>query len=197
MTAEKGVVEAALYSAGRSLDLAEIAQATGLPPDAVKAHLDALASDYDARGSALEVARVGDRWTLQIRFEYAEGAQRFATPELSRDLLKTAALIAYHQPILQSNLGTMIGWRVYEHTQALERLGLIVRKPKGRSLELTTSRSFPEFFGLRATDREGIRKIMADKAGVPESGSPPEEPSEPPAPSGPERPREDAAISSG
>lgn len=174
MTSDKGVVEAALYSAGRALDLAEIAQATRLPPDAVAGHLEALASDYRARDSALEVARVGSRWTLQIRFEYSEWAQRFATPELSRDLLKTAALIAYHQPILQSDLGNMVGWRVYEHTQALERLGLIVRKPRRRSLELTTSRSFAEFFGLKATDREGIRKIMAEKAGVPLPAPPPD-----------------------
>src|SRR5881628_3017988 len=56
---------------------------------------------------------------------------------------------------------------VYEHTKGLEELGLISRKPSGRSFALATTRYFAEFFGLKSTDREGIRKIMAQKAGVP------------------------------
>ena len=104
---------------------------------------------------------------MQIRSDYAERARTFAPPEVNRDLLKTAALIAYHQPILQSNLFDMIGSKVYEHTKSLEDLGLINRKPSGRSLALTTTRYFAEFFGLKSTDREGIRKLMAEKAGVP------------------------------
>jgi hypothetical protein len=32
---------------------------------------------------------------------------------------------------------------------------------------LTTTRYFAEFFGLKSTDREGIRRLMAQKAGVP------------------------------
>src|SRR5256885_4662998 len=61
----------------------------------------------------------------------------------------------------------MIGSKVYEHTKGLEDLGLINRKPSGRSLALTTTRYFAEFFGLKSTDREGIRRLMAEKAGVP------------------------------
>src|SRR5207247_8536276 len=34
-------------------------------------------------------------------------------------------------------------------------------------LALTTTRYFAEFFGLKSTDREGIRRLMAEKAGVP------------------------------
>ena len=166
MTDEKGVVEAALFSAGRAVAVEELAQTTGVAAERVREHLKALCADYDARASAVEVAKVGDKWTMQIRLEYTERAQAFAPPEISRDLLKTAALIAYHQPILQSDLFDMIGAKVYEHTQALESLNLINRKPRGRSLELTTTRYFAEFFGLRETDREGIRRILAEKAGV-------------------------------
>src|SRR5207245_4000964 len=82
-------------------------------------------------------------------------------------ILKTVALIAYHQPILQSDLFDMIGSKVYEHTKGLEELGLISRKPSGRSFSLATTPYFAEFFGLKSTDREGIRKPMAQKAGVP------------------------------
>lgn len=164
---ERAIVEAALFSAGKALTPEELARTTRLEPDAVREHLRALAREYTKRESAIEVAQIGTKWTMQIRSDYAERTRTFAPPEIDRDLLKTAALIAYHQPILQSNLFDMIGSKVYEHTKALEDLGLINRKPSGRSLALTTTRYFAEFFGLKSTDREGIRKLMAQKAGVP------------------------------
>jgi len=171
---DQAVVEAALFSAGGALSVDEIARLTGVPPDAAKTHLRKLAKEYEARGSAVEVAQIGTKWTMQIRTEYSDRARAFAPPEIDRDLLKTAALIAYHQPILQSDLSGMIGDRVYEHTQNLERLGLITRKPSGHSLQLTTTRYFAEAFGLKATDREGIRKLMAQKAGIVHRERPPE-----------------------
>lgn len=161
------MVEAALYSSGNALTVEAIARTTRLDETKVKDLLRALAKDYDARESALEVAQIGTKWAMQIRSEYAEPARTFAPPEIDRDILKTAALIAYHQPLLQSDLFDMIGSKVYEHTQALESLGLIARKPSGRSLALTTTRYFAEFFGIKATDREGIRRLMAKKTGIP------------------------------
>ncbi len=163
---DRGIVEAALYSAGRALTVDELMRVTGFAEDVVKEHLRGLAREYTKRESALEVTQIGTRWTMQIRQEYTERARTFAPPEIDRDLLKTAALIAYHQPILQSDLFDMIGEKVYEHTKALEELKLISRKPSGRSLELTTTRYFAEFFGLKSTNREGIRKIMAERAGI-------------------------------
>ncbi|MCI4371455.1 MAG: SMC-Scp complex subunit ScpB [Thermoplasmata archaeon] len=163
---ERALVEAALFSAGKALTPEELGRTTGLAPDVIKGHLRVLAKEYDKRGSAVEVAQIGTKWTMQIRSEYTDRARAFAPPEIDRDVLKTVALIAYHQPLLQSDLFDMIGSKVYEHTKSLEALGLISRKPSGRSLALTTTRYFAEFFGLKSTDREGIRKMMAKKAGV-------------------------------
>lgn len=163
---ERAIVEAALFSAGRALTPDDLSRTTRLDVDVVKEHLRALAREYTQHGSAIEVAQIGTKWTMQIRSEYAERTRAFAPPEIDRDVLKTVALIAYHQPLLQSNLFDMIGSKVYEHTKALEELGLISRKPSGRSLSLSTTRYFAEFFGIKSTDREGIRKLMAQKAGV-------------------------------
>jgi len=163
----RAIVEAALFSAGKALTPEELARTTRLGPDVVREHLRALSKEYTKRDSAIEVAQIGTKWTMQIRSDYAERTRSFAPPEIDRDLLKTAALIAYHQPLLQSDLFDMIGSKVYEHTKGLEDLGLVNRKPSGRSLALTTTRYFAEFFGLKSTDREGIRRLMAQKAGVP------------------------------
>jgi len=179
MTNERGIVEAAVYSSGRAVSVEEIAQTTGLEPSKVKGFLKELEAEYTSRGSAIEVAPMGEKWTMQIRMEFTDRAQAFAPPEISRDLLKTVALIAYHQPILQSELANMIGSKVYEHVQALEAVNLIARKPSGRSFELATTRYFPEFFGLKETSRDGIRRVLAEKAGVrftPRLGKEPAEP---------------------
>lgn len=164
---ERAVVEAALFSAGRPLSVAELARATRFGEETVREHVRALSREYAKRDGAIEIAQIGTKWTMQIRQDLAERSRAFAPPEIDRDLLKTAALIAYHQPVLLSDLFDMVGSKVYEHTKALEELGLIARKPSGRSLSLTTTRHFAEFFGLKSTDREGIRKLMARKAGVP------------------------------
>jgi segregation and condensation protein B len=180
MTDEKGIVEAALFSAGRPVTVEELAQSTGVDPGKVREHLKALASDYTGRSSAVEVAPVGGKWTMQIRMEYTERARAFAPPEIERDLLKTASLVAYHQPLLQSDLGDMIGSKVYEHVHALADLNLINKKPSGRSFELTTTRYFVEFFGLKTSDREGIRRLLAEKAGVKFTPKPSPEPEDAP-----------------
>jgi len=183
MTDERGIVEAALFSAGRPVSIEELAQISQVEPAKVREHLKALMSGYSDRNSAIEVAAVGGKWTMQIRMEYADRAKGFAPPEVERDLLKTVALVAYHQPILQSDLGDMIGSKVYEHVQALTNLNLISKRPSGRSFELTTTRYFVEFFGLKAQDREGIRRLLAEKAGVKFAPKPPPTPeaTEPPA----------------
>ncbi len=183
---ERALVEAALFSAGRALTPEELARATRLDPEGIKGHLRALAKEYAKSQSAIEVAQIGTKWTMQIRSEYSDRARAFAPPEIDRDLLKTVALIAYHQPLLQSDLFDMIGSKVYEHTKTLEDLSLISRKPSGRSFALTTTRYFAEFFGLKSTNRDEIRRIMADKAGVPfkekpSSDVPTEEGSAPPS----------------
>src|SRR5438309_8335503 len=162
----RAIVEAALFSAGKALTPEELAQTTRLEPEVIRSHLRALAQEYTKRESAIEVAQIGTKWTMQIRSEFAERARAFAPPEIDRDLLKTRALIAYHQPLHQSDLFDMIGSKVYEHTNALEEHGPVDRKPTGRSLAVAATRYFAEFFGLKSTGRDEIRRMMAQKAGV-------------------------------
>lgn len=162
---EQGVVEAALFSAGKPLAVEEIAATTGLSPDAVRASVSALARAYGERGSAIEVARIGDKWTMQIRNSYVEKAQTFAPPEIPLDLLKTVALIAFHQPVRQSELVRMVGAKAYEHVRTLADLNLITAKPEGQTLELRTSAGFPEFFGLPVTDREEMKRVLSERTG--------------------------------
>lgn len=161
---EVGVVEAALFSAGKALVVEEIAETTGLAVPAVAEALTSLSREYEDRSSAIEVVRIGERWTMQIRSSYAERAHAFVPPELPKDLLKTSALIAYHQPLRQSDLVRMIGSKAYEHVRVLSDHGLITTREVGQTLELRTSASFPEFFGLSAGDRDEMKRLLAERS---------------------------------
>jgi len=169
---ERGIVEAALFSAGKPVTPEDIAESTKLPVEQVISSLKGIRKAYDSMKSALEVTQIGKKWTIQIRSEYTEKARYFAPPELPEDVVKTAALIAYHQPIRQSDLGDMIGEKVYDHVKMLRGLNLVSARPEGRTLSLTTSRQFPDFFGLKATARKEIKKFMGERAGLKKEETP-------------------------
>ena len=83
--------------------------------------------------------------------------------EIPKKLLKTLALIVYHQPIKQSELQNILGPKVYEHVKELHELGLIRTRREGKTKILTTTKRMPEYFGISTTDKEEIRKWLIKK----------------------------------
>lgn len=160
------IVEAALFSAGKPLAVDEIAENAGLDRRKVPAYLKDLQQRYAAAQSSLEVNRAGDKWAMQVRTAYAEKTTRLAPMEIPLKLLKTLALIAYHQPVLQSDIKEMVGEKVYEHVALLTELGLVRKRVHERSFLLMTTDAFPEYFGIPAADREGIKTYLAEKVGL-------------------------------
>ncbi len=160
------VVEGVLFSSDRPLQIVDIEGATGLPRTQVRKALRRLASDYRRRNTALEVVKVGSRWTMQVRREFTPAARTVATPEVDPRLLRTLALIAYHQPVLQSDLQEMLGPKVYDHVRELTDLGLVTARRKGPTKELTTTQRFPEYFGIGSAKREDIKRFLASQAGI-------------------------------
>jgi segregation and condensation protein B len=161
------IVEAALFSAGKPVSVEEIALQTNLAPDVIKQACKELAKEYEGRDTVLEVAKAGAKWAMQVRPQAAEPATKFAPPEIPGKLLKTLALIAYHQPMKQSELVDMIGTKVYDHVPELVERGLVKAREEGVTKILVTTPLFPEYFGLDAEDREQVRATMAKLVGLP------------------------------
>lgn len=160
------IVEAALFSAGRPMLVDEISQATGLPPAEVKDALQALQAEYVGRDSALEVGKAGPKWSMQIRTEFADRARHLAAMEIPPKVLRTLALIAFHQPLKQSDLKAMVGSVVYDHVHELHERAMISTRQDGITKILTTTGRFLEYFGIDAEDTEGIRSFLAKKVGI-------------------------------
>ena len=161
-----GVVEAALFSAGRPLEKEEIAEATGLGKRDINKALNALMKDYKGRETSLTVAKVGEKYTMALKADYAGHARKLAEMEIPLKTLKTAALIAFHQPLKQSELQDMIGSKVYDHVGVLVELGLIRARAHERTKLLTTTERFSEYFGIDTLDKTEIRKWLAEKTGI-------------------------------
>jgi hypothetical protein len=129
---------------------------------------------------------VGDRYALQLQEKYVPTVHSVTPVEMTPRTLRALTLIAYHQPVLQSNLVRMIGDVAYEEVQRLRGIGLVHTEPKGSTLELTTTRRFAEYFGISSTRPEEIRRFLEQKLGVapampaPESAGPVEATSSPP-----------------
>jgi segregation and condensation protein B len=160
------VIEAALFSAGKPLKLEELAESTNIDKEKLRKYVKNLIKNYNNRETALEIAKVGDKYAMLLKPDYTASTRGLADMEIPYKVLKTAALIAYHQPIKQSELQDMIGSKVYDHVKELVELKLIRAKDEGRTKLLTTTKLFPEYFGIDTTNREEIKKWLVKKVGV-------------------------------
>ena len=159
----KNVVEAALLAAGRSLQLAELAQVFAeheRPTEAeLAAILETLANEYAPR--ALELARTASGWRVQVRGDYASEISKL-WPErparYSRALLETLALIAYRQPITRGEIEMVRGVAVNPNIikTLLERNWVRIigtRDVPGHPELLGTTVDFLDYFGLRKLEQ--------------------------------------------
>jgi segregation and condensation protein B len=163
---EERLVESVLFSASSPLSIDEIKDATGLTPKKIHEALDALFETYNVKRkneTSIEVVKAGNKYTMQVKKRFIEQSVMVAKPEIQNHLLKTLTLIAFHQPIKQSNLRRMIGPKVYDHVDELADMKLIYAKKHGTTEMLTTTKLFPEYFGIDTTDPKEIREFLVKK----------------------------------
>jgi segregation and condensation protein B len=163
---EKRLVESVLFSASKPVSINEIKEATNLSPNKIKKTLDELIKDYNVKRkneTSMEVIKAGDKYAMQVKKRFTDQSIMISKPEIEGNLLKTLTLIAFHQPIKQSNLRRMIGTKAYEHVDELASMKLIHTKQHGSTEMLTTTKLFPEYFGISTTNPEEIREILIKK----------------------------------
>jgi segregation and condensation protein B len=162
------LLEAALYVAGRPLDLNELCQAVGSrSKKRVMAFVETLMEQYRLRNSPLEIlALKEERYVLQVKAEFTPLIKKLVNrPLLSSGPLKTLSYIAYRQPISQKRVIEVRGQHAYGHVKLLKDMGLITSERAGRSLALRTTDYFADYFGL-TTDalvlKKDLKKIFGE-----------------------------------
>jgi len=163
---EDRIVESLLFSAGKPLSVEEIQETTGLSPKHVTDAIDHLMQSYNVErkdDTSLEIVKAGSKFIMQVKKTFTDKSMMVTKPEIRTDMLKTLALIAFHQPVKQSNLRHMIGERIYGDVDQLMSMHLVHSEPHGATEVLTTTRLFPEYFGIDSTKPEEIREFLAKK----------------------------------
>nr|MDO8115305.1 SMC-Scp complex subunit ScpB [Candidatus Sigynarchaeota archaeon] len=141
-------VEAVLFVSGQAVSAEEISVKLGVSKKVIEDNLEKLAMEYLERSSALEIAKVAEKYILQLKPEFTSSVKSFASSGLIREaVMRTLTVIAAKQPILQSDL-SKIRSAAGEHLKELIEMGVVKATPKGRSRELVTTDKFADMFGF-------------------------------------------------
>jgi segregation and condensation protein B len=158
------LLEAALYVAGRPLDLRTLASVLKTrSKNKTRRLAKSLMEIYKSRDNALEILELEDeRFVMQLKTEYTPHVRRLAIrPLLSIGPLKTLSYIAFRQPVKQTLVIEVRGHHAYDHLKQLEDFNLITRERAGRSRVLRTTEFFADYFGL-SHDLKTMKQQLKD-----------------------------------
>ncbi len=159
------ILEAIVFSAGKSLSVTEISELVSKPSSEVEDALNSLRLTIKRRKEgALQLTEVSGRWILEVKTGLSLFLPDSFRADIPQRLLPAAALIAYHQPMSQSQLVDMLGQRAYDHVRELSNRGLIDRRRDGLTRRLTTTRRFAEYFGCPEVEFRKVRTWFREEA---------------------------------
>ncbi len=156
------LIEATLFITSKPLSLEEISKITNYKIDIVKGIIDDLKEKYKDESHGIMISELGG-YKMSVKPEYVTRVKSL-TPhsDLSRGLLKVLSIIAYYQPIKQSDIVKVIGNRTYSYTKELEKRGLISSKKVSRTKQFVTTKLFEEYFGIDAKKVKDIAKNVVN-----------------------------------
>jgi len=173
----KNVIEAALFMTNRPLKLKELSRITGVNSlGYVREVIEELKSEYRERG--IDIMEFPDGWMMHVKQNLLNKVKHL-TPysDLAEGHKRTLAIIAYKEPIKQSDLIKIQGNKVYNYLKLLEKKGLIKSEKAGRTKTLLLTSEFERYFGdTRANIREKLmRRVSENPSQEPYSEEIPEE----------------------
>lgn len=125
----RSAVEAVLMVIDEPVEETLLASALELPVADVTAILEDLATDYAEHERGFMLRRLGGRWRIYTRPEYAPVVEKFLMggqqARLTQASLETLAVIAYRQPISRARVSAVRGVNVDGVVRTLVSRGLI------------------------------------------------------------------------
>lgn len=189
----KALLEAYLFVAAEPVKPAEIAPLLDADPAEVEAVLDELAWEYETR-SGLQIVRIAGGFQMATRPELSQQIARLlASPagkqRLSKPALETVAIVAYRQPVTQTEIEAVRGVNVDGVLKTLEERRLIKevgrKSAPGRPILYGTTLDFLHYFGLNSLadlppladevedeEKDAIIHAVAEAVGLEEVGHP-------------------------
>ena len=151
------LLEAILFTSNEPVLMDDLEKYLKLKREDIEALLNSLRQKYSSVESGISLYDSGG-FRLVVKNEYLDNVSHL-TPhsDLSRGLLRVLSIIAYHEPINQSDIVKVVGNRTYEYVKNLETRGLVKGERKSRTKVLKTTPHFEEYFGAK---KDEIKKMV-------------------------------------
>lgn len=102
----QGALEAILFAAGEPIELSRLADSLEIDEETIVSVLENLGAALDERESGLCLLRLGDKYQLCTRTQYAQDVRNILeikkNAPLSNAAFEVLAIIAYNQPVTKS-----------------------------------------------------------------------------------------------
>ena len=156
---EEAIVEAVLFTMGKSVELRQLAAALGTDTERAEAAVRRLQSRYEAEKRGMQITQLEDSWQMATRAEYYENLIRVAaTPKkqiLTDVVLETLSIIAYKQPITKLEIEKIRGVKSDHAVNKLIEYNLVYEVGRldvpGRPVLFATTEEFLRRFGVGST----------------------------------------------
>jgi segregation and condensation protein B len=157
MNEKMKVIEAALFISSRPLTLDYLGKVSGMNSlGIVRESLETLQKDYENKG--LEIVKTPHGWSMQVRQDLLDKVAHL-TPyyDLSEGCKRTLAIIAYKEPVKQSEIIRMQGNKAYSYIKSLIRKDLVRAEKMGHTKTLKLTAEFERYFG---DEKEKIKEQL-------------------------------------
>lgn len=146
----KKLIEAALFVSSKAMGVEELAQTLGIASvGSVRPMVEELISDYDSRDSSISIYKIGDKYIMSVRENYANRVNDLAgAPDVSRGALRILAYVSKNQPIMQNNIVKNFGSSTYLYMKELLEKDFVKTNKAGRTKKIETTEKFKEYFNL-------------------------------------------------
>lgn len=153
---EEAIVEAVLFTMGKSVELRQLAAAIGKSEEEAKEAVSELSRRYDREKSGLRIIELSGSYQMCTRAEYYENLIRVAkAPKkqvLSDVVLETLSIIAYKQPITKIEIEQIRGVKSDHAVNRLIEYNLVYEVGRldapGRPALFATTEEFLRRFGV-------------------------------------------------
>lgn len=125
----ESIIEACLFASGEALEIEKLSEITEVAVEKLDSIIKDMMDRYNYEKRGVKIIRLGNKYQMSTRGEYAEYIQKIVEPKkknpLSKATMEVLAIIAYKQPITRSTIEHVRGVNSDNSVSRLMELGLI------------------------------------------------------------------------
>ena len=153
---QEAVIEAVLFTMGRSVELRQLAAAIGQPEEVARKAVERLIKRYRSARSGMEITQLEDSYQMCTKAAYYENLIRVASAPkkqvLTEVVLETLSIIAYKQPVTKMEIEKIRGVKSDHAVNRLVEYNLVYEVGRldapGRPALFATTEEFLRRFGV-------------------------------------------------